>query len=56
MRTGVVSFISDNMTEDTTYYIKTSGGIYRTFPNIYWDGSGDEYAPSLTAEVIQAGA
>ena len=56
LRNGAVSFVSDNMSADTTYYIKTSGGVYRTFPNLYWSGSSDEYAPSLTAEVIQAGA
>lgn len=54
LNNGVVSFISDNMSGGTTYYIRTTGGIYRTFAWAYLSGKSI-YAPSLTAEVIQAG-
>lgn len=55
LNNGVVSFISDNMTPGDTYYIRTTGGVYRAFAWAYLSGVGTIYGPSLTAEVIQAG-
>jgi hypothetical protein len=54
---GMVSFTSENMTGGTTYYIKVSGGIHRAFPYAYLSsgGSSGSFAPSFTAEVVQAG-
>lgn len=51
---GEVSFVSSNMTAGSTYYIKTTGGVYRAFPWAYLTGQSI-YSPSLTAEVLQAG-
>ena len=55
MNNGMVSFVSTNMTGGTTYYIKVTGGVYRAFPWAYLTGAGGAYAPSFTAEVVQAG-
>jgi len=55
MRNGVVSFTSNNMTGGTTYYIYCVGGVYRTFPWAYLTGAGGSWAPSFTAEILQAG-
>ena len=52
---GVVSFISDNLTPGTTYYITIKGGVYRTYPWSFLNGSSGSYDPSFTAEVLQAG-
>ena len=54
LNNGAVSFISDNMSGGTTYYIETTGGVYRAFAWAYLSGK-TIYAPSLTAEVVQAG-
>lgn len=54
LNNGVVSFISDNLTPGTTYYIKTTGGVFRSFPFVYLTLGATEQ-PSLYAEVIQAG-
>lgn len=51
---GVVSFTADNLTAGTEYYIKTTGGVYRTFPWSYLTNQ-TQYAPDLYAEVGQAG-
>lgn len=53
MRNGVVSFVSNNMTQGQEYRIRSDGGVYRSFPFNYWPG-GTEINPSLTAEVLQA--
>lgn len=55
LQNGVVSFIADNLTAGTTYYIKTTGGLYRSFPWAYLNGSGGSYSPQISAEVVQAG-
>ncbi|MBA7635763.1 hypothetical protein ES703_43367 [subsurface metagenome] len=55
LHNGVVSFTSKNMTAGTTYYIYCVGGVYRTFPWAYLTGSGGSWAPSFTAEILQAG-
>lgn len=55
LNNGEVSFVSTNMTGGTTYYIKLTGGVYRTFPWAYLTGAGGSYVPSFTAEVVQAG-
>ncbi len=52
---GVVSFVSDNLSPATTYYITIKGGVYRTYPWSFLNGSSGSYAPSFTAEVLQAG-
>ncbi len=52
---GVVSFVSDNLTPATTYYITIKGGVYRTYPWSFLTGAGGSYDPSFTAEVLQAG-
>ncbi|MEE9399492.1 MAG: hypothetical protein V3V23_04410 [Dehalococcoidales bacterium] len=54
LNNGVVSFISDNLTPGTTYYVKTIGGIYRSYPWVYL-GNQSIYSPELYAEVVQAG-
>ncbi len=54
LNNGVVSFISDNLTAGTTYHIRTTGGVYRSFPWVYLT-TGSIYSPSLYAEVVQAG-
>ena len=54
LHNGVVSFVADNLTAGTTYYIKTTGGVYRAFPWTYINDQGVQ-TPSLTAEVLQAG-
>jgi len=54
LQNGVVSFVSSNMTAGTTYYIKTSGGLYRAFPWAYLSGQ-TIYSPQITAEVVQVG-
>jgi hypothetical protein len=54
LQNGVVSFISDNMTAGTTYYIKTTGGMYRAYPWVYLGGQSI-YEPQITAEVVQVG-
>jgi len=53
LNNGVVTFLADNLTGGTTYYIKTTGGIYRAFPWAFISGS--IYGPTLYAEVVQAG-
>jgi len=55
LRNGAVSFTSTNMTAGTPYYIYCVGGAYRTFPWAYLTGAGGAWAPSFTAEVVQAG-
>jgi len=55
LRNGVVSFTSNNMTGGTPYYIYCVGGVYRTFPWAYLTGAGGTWAPSFTAEILQAG-
>jgi hypothetical protein len=55
LHNGVVSFTCDGLTPLTTYYIQMTGGVYRTYPWAYLTGSGGSYAPSITAEVLQAG-
>ena len=52
---GVVSFTAKDLTANTTYYIQTTGGVYRAFPWAYIGTSGGTYAPSITADVLQAG-
>lgn len=57
---GVASFISTNsvnFTAGTTYQVRTSGGVYRTYPWSYLSGisSSGSWIPSFTAEVVQAG-
>jgi len=52
---GVVSFTATGLTANTTYYIQTTGGVYRAFPWAYIGTSGGTYAPSITADVLQAG-
>lgn len=54
LNNGVVSFITDNFTAGTTYFIKTTGGVYRAFPWVYLTGK-TIYNPSLYTEVLQAG-
>ncbi|HEY83180.1 MAG TPA: hypothetical protein G4O01_07855 [Dehalococcoidia bacterium] len=54
LENGVVSFVSSNMTAGTTYYIKTSGGVYRAFPWAYLTNQ-TIYSPQITAEVRQVG-
>jgi len=54
LHNGVVSFVADNLSAGTTYYIKTTGGVYRAFPWTYINNQGVQ-TPSLTAEVLQAG-
>jgi hypothetical protein len=55
LQNGVVSFTASSLTANTTYYIQTTGGVYRTFPWAYLTGSGGSYIPSITCEVVQAG-
>ena len=57
MNNGVVKFMSintSNFTPGQMFHINCTGGVYRTFPWAYMTGS--DYAPSLTAEIIQAGS
>jgi hypothetical protein len=54
LNNGVVSFISDNLTAGTTYFVKTTGGVWRSFPWVYLT-LGSIYSPSLYAEVVQVG-
>jgi hypothetical protein len=53
LNNGVVTFLCDSLTPGTTYYIKTTGGIYRAFPWAFISGS--VYGPTLYADVVQAG-
>lgn len=53
LRNGVVSFLADNLTGGTTYYINTTGGVYRAFPWAFI--SGNIYGPTIFADVLQAG-
>ncbi len=55
LNNGMVSFISDNLTAGTTYYIDTPGGLYRSFAWAYLTKVGSFPNPSLYAEVVQAG-
>ncbi len=55
LHNGVVSFTSNNMTGGPTYRIYCVGGVYRTFPWAYLTGAGGTWAPSFTAEILQAG-
>jgi hypothetical protein len=55
LQNGVVSFTANGLTANTTYYIQTTGGVYRTFPWAYLNVSGGSYIPSITCEVVQAG-
>lgn len=55
LNNGVVSFTATGLTANTTYYIQTTGGVYRAFPWAYINTSGGSYAPSITADVVQAG-
>ena len=55
LNNGVVSFTATGLTANTTYYIQTTGGVYRAFPWAYINTSGGTYAPSITADVVQAG-
>ena len=54
LNNGVVNFAADNLTAGTMYYIKTTDGVYRTFPWAYLNGK-NQYAPQLYAEVGQVG-
>ena len=54
LQNGVVSFISDNLTPGTTYFIKTTGGVYRAYAWAYLSGK-TLYGPTFHAEVVQAG-
>ncbi|MFH0941737.1 MAG: hypothetical protein V1823_01765 [Chloroflexota bacterium] len=53
LNNGVVTFLADSLTGGTTYYIRTTGGIYRAFPWAFISGS--IYGPTLYADVVQAG-
>lgn len=53
LNNGVVTFLADNLTGGQTYYIKSTGGIYRAFPWAFISGS--IYGPTLYADVVQAG-
>jgi hypothetical protein len=55
LNSGMVSFISDNMTPGETYHIMVKGGVYKTYPWSYLSGIGGSWNPSFTAEVLQAG-
>jgi len=55
LQNGVVSFTATGLTPGTTYYIQTTGGVYRAFPWAYLTSSGGSYDPSITCEVVQAG-
>ena len=56
LNNGVVTFTASTLlAANTTYYIQTTGGVYRTFPWAYIGTSGGTYAPSITADVLQAG-
>jgi len=55
LQNGVVSFTANGLTANTTYYIVTTGGVYRTFPWAYLNVSGGSYVPSITCVVVQAG-
>ncbi|MFA5316827.1 MAG: hypothetical protein WC369_05335 [Dehalococcoidales bacterium] len=53
LNNGVVTFLCDSLNGGQTYYIETTGGIYRAFPWAFI--SGNIYGPTLYADVIQAG-
>jgi len=55
LQNGVVNFAATGLTPGTTYYIQTTGGVYRAFSWAYLTGSGGSYDPSITCEVVQAG-
>lgn len=56
LQNGVVSFITESggFTAGTTYFIKTTGGVYRAYAWAYLQGKA-LYGPTFHAEVIQAG-
>ncbi len=55
LNNGMVSFITDGLSDNDTYYIETTGGVFRTFPWAYLNLGGTFPDPSLYAEVLQAG-
>lgn len=55
LNNGMVSFITDGLSANTTYYIRTTGGVFRSFPWAYLNIGGTFPDPSLYAEVLQAG-
>ncbi len=56
LQNGVVSFIAESgdFTAGTTYFIKTTGGVYRAYAWAYLSGK-TIYGPTFHAEVVQAG-
>ena len=54
LQNGVVSFVAENLTGGTTYFLKSTGGVFRAFPWAYLTGK-TLYGPSFHAEVTQAG-
>ena len=55
LNNGVVSLTAASLTANTTYYVQTTGGVYRTFPWAHIGTSGGSFVPSITCEVLQAG-
>ncbi|MFC1903269.1 hypothetical protein ACFLW9_00060 [Chloroflexota bacterium] len=54
LQNGVVSFVAENLTGGQTYFIKSTGGVFRAFPWAYLTGK-TIYGPTFHAEVTQAG-
>ena len=56
LQNGVVSFIAESgdFAAGTTYFIKTTGGVYRAYAWAYLSGK-TLYGPTFHAEVVQAG-
>ncbi len=54
LQNGVVSFVTDNFTTGNTYFVKTTGGVYRAYAWAYLSGK-TLYGPTFHAEVVQAG-
>jgi molybdopterin converting factor small subunit len=54
LNNGVVTFLCDNLTAGTTYYVKCVGGVYRSFPWAFLSGQ-TIFSPNVLCEVVQAG-
>jgi hypothetical protein len=54
LNNGVVTFLCDNLTGGTTYYVRCVGGVYRAFPWAFLSGT-TIYSPNVLCEVVQAG-
>jgi len=53
LNNGMVTFLCDNLTGGTTYYVQVAGGVYRAFP---WSIiSGNIYGPDILCDVLQVG-